>query len=1190
MTQTKKFSQFNGPDPIQDGDIVVGLRVGADGLDNWQFTGVGSGGGGSGEVLEKLIQQPNHMLQPGNWVTMSPAGNYVPALADDPEDAEISGVVTADQLTPNQFTLAVVGFIEDGVFTDLVPGDVYFLSDVTPGLMQLTEPTTNGHVSIPVFIAVTPTQGWIRQWRGFILGGQPSPQGGGGPVVNPSIVMINQPSHGLTKGQVVRLSGSITYVPAQGDSLSHSQGVGIVIQVIDPNNFVLQTEGYNVGAISQDDLTNPLVPGTVYYISPTVAGSVSSTNPASVGQSSKPMFVCEQTALSSPTGVNAGYILPQRPIQIEAANVNPNIVTINQVGHGLSVGNWVYISGSLTYTAGIATSLAASQVVGVVIDVIDANNFILQTEGYNVGAVTQDDAANPIVPSDIYYLSSTVAGAITAVEPASAGLFTKPLFSCEQTFGVSGVNAGYVLEQRPLPFTSTSNPSVVTVNQPGHGLSLGDVIRVSNTGTLVKAQGDNLADAQAIGVVTEVIDPNNFVLQTEGFVTDAITQDDGGSQLVEGTPYYLSPTVAGKVTSVPPSGIGEATKPIFIPKITSPGHATGFILPQRPLPVTAATSNPNIVTVTQTAHGFSAGQWVYISGFSGVNPTYSLGIATSLTTSQVVGVVINVIDANHFTLQTEGYNLGAVTTDDLGNPILQSLVYYLSPIVAGAITSIAPTIIGQFTKPLYASEQTIASTGATAGYILEQRPLQEVATSNPSIVTINQVGHGLNLGDVVRLNGSVTYVRAISTTLANAQAVGVVIMVINANSFVLQTEGYSSGAITLDDTGSALVAAAVYYLSPTVAGKVTSTIPATVGQATKPIFICEQAGGTPAGYIVPQRPLPIVANSTNVNIVTVTQPGHGFSVGNWVYISGFAGANPVYTRGIATSLATSQVVGVVIQVISSSQFVLQTEGYNVGAVTTDASGNPIVQSNIYYLSPVTAGMITATAPSTIGQFTKPLYASEQTTASTGINTGYVLPQRPLAVSGGGGGGGGYQLIANIPVTNSGSVPIFGLFAGFKDIRIVGESFIFRQLSSGTLSAQYFGMQLQLGGILKSSNFDYPQPQAGAPSTTSSWPAFNGILIAQASSIAIDTSVNKAFNFTLEFLGINNSTYYKLGNLTTISPFPNSSGVSPTAAFYNQSASLCVTSTGALTGISFSFYQPGLYVIQSGLISVYGVPI
>lgn len=439
MVQTKKFSQFNVGGNLLPTDIIVGLRNG----DNYQFNAPAGGGGGGGSVTI-IVDQPGHNLQPGNWVRVNNAGLYVLALADTPEHAEIAGTVL-NVINANQFTLQVIGFVPDGTFVGLTPGSVYFLSDVVPGLMVLAEPIINGEVSIPVFIAVTATSGWIRQWRGFIIGGQPPNGGGGGGGTNPNIVTINQPGHGLNVSQIVRLAGDTIYVPAQANTLANSQAVGVVIQVIDANNFVLQTEGYNIGAITVDDLGNPVVPTTVYYLSATLAGSITAIPPATVGQATKPIFICEHQV-----GVSRGYILEQRPLAVSAGTTDPNIVTVNQPGHGLNVGDWVYVSGSLTYTRGLATALNTSQVVGVVINVVNANQFILQTNGYNVGAVTLDDAGNPIVPSTIYYLSATVAGRLAALPPATVGQYTKPLFACEQTFGITGINAGYVLEQRPL--------------------------------------------------------------------------------------------------------------------------------------------------------------------------------------------------------------------------------------------------------------------------------------------------------------------------------------------------------------------------------------------------------------------------------------------------------------------------------------------------------------------------------------------------------------------------------------------------------------------------------------------------------------------------------------------------------------------------------------------------------------------
>jgi len=95
--------------------------------------------------------------------------------------------------------------------------------------------------------------------------------------------------------------------------------------------------------------------------------------------------------------------------------------------------------------------------------------------------------------------------------------------------------------------------------------------------------------------------------------------------------------------------------------------------------------------------------------------------------------------------------------------------------------------------------------------------------------SVTQTSHGLSVGDVVRFNGT-NYVKAQADSATNAEAIGVVSAVANANNFTFLTNGYITGL-------SGLTAGTVYFLSPTTSGALTSTEPSTVGQVSKPLMV-----------------------------------------------------------------------------------------------------------------------------------------------------------------------------------------------------------------------------------------------------------------------------------------------------------------------------------------------------------------
>lgn len=120
---------------------------------------------------------------------------------------------------------------------------------------------------------------------------------------------------------------------------------------------------------------------------------------------------------------------------------------------------------------------------------------------------------------------------------------------------------------------------------------------------------------------------------------------------------------------------------------------------------------------------------------------------------------------------------------------------------------------------------------------------------------IAQVGHGLTVGDVVRYNGT-AYVEAKADTAVNAEVVGIVSVVTDADNFTLLLDGYIS-------TLSGLTAGAVYFLSASASGVLTTTEPSSVGQVSKPLLI---AVSTTAGYFVNFRGIAVGAATASAAV------------------------------------------------------------------------------------------------------------------------------------------------------------------------------------------------------------------------------------------------------------------------------------------------------------------------------------
>jgi hypothetical protein len=133
----------------------------------WPFpaSGGGGGGGGSATSITVIINQPANGFTVGQ-VVWNNAGTFQLALADNPVDAEVIGMVTS-VIDANNFNLLVSGQVT--ALTGLTPGGVYWLSDVTSGLLTLTQPTAIGHISKPLMIATSATVGFFYNFRGKII-------------------------------------------------------------------------------------------------------------------------------------------------------------------------------------------------------------------------------------------------------------------------------------------------------------------------------------------------------------------------------------------------------------------------------------------------------------------------------------------------------------------------------------------------------------------------------------------------------------------------------------------------------------------------------------------------------------------------------------------------------------------------------------------------------------------------------------------------------------------------------------------------------------------------------------------------------------------------------------------------------------------------------------------------------------
>jgi hypothetical protein len=97
--------------------------------------------------------------------------------------------------------------------------------------------------------------------------------------------------------------------------------------------------------------------------------------------------------------------------------------------------------------------------------------------------------------------------------------------------------------------------------------------------------------------------------------------------------------------------------------------------------------------------------------------------------------------------------------------------------------------------------------------------------------------------------------------------------------------------------------------------------------------------------------------------VSIAQNSHGFTAGDVIKSAGTANA---FAKAQADSSANAEVVGIVSVVTDENNFKYVSSGYLTAGVPTATAGT------VYYLSPTTAGALTATEPTTVGHVSKPV--------------------------------------------------------------------------------------------------------------------------------------------------------------------------------------------------------------------------
>lgn len=166
--------------------------------------------------------------------------------------------------------------------------------------------------------------------------------------------------------------------------------------------------------------------------------------------------------------------------------------SVSQTGHGFSVGDLVYHTGS-AYAKAKADAATTAEVVGVVAAVADANTFTLQFGGYVTGL-------GGLTAGTTYFLSAATAGGITATEPSTAGYVSKPVLVADST------SSGYILNTRGVVIASTVSPGNVSSSYSGSDrLERAMIANNGSTATITSQSGSWISSVSRSGAGNVVI-------------------------------------------------------------------------------------------------------------------------------------------------------------------------------------------------------------------------------------------------------------------------------------------------------------------------------------------------------------------------------------------------------------------------------------------------------------------------------------------------------------------------------------------------------------------------------------------------------------------------------------------------------------------------------------------------------------
>ena len=389
-----------------------------------------------------------------------------------------------------------------------------------------------------------------------------------------------------------------------------------------------------------------------------------------------------------------------------------------------------------------------------------------------------------------------------------------------------------------------------------------DVQLPAKDGNAVLVSSGDIVNAD-ISASAAIVDTKLATISTAGKVSNSATtasSSAGNNTIVarDGSGNFSAGTITATLS-------GNASN------ITASSNSTLTTLSALSLPGSQVSGNisGNSANVTGIVAGANGG-----TGVANTGKTVTLG--GNLTTSGAFATTLTATNTTNVTLPTTGTLATLSGSETLLNKAISS-----TAALTGALQLPAGNNTTERPTPTAGMIRYNSTDAAFEGYA---NGAWSSIGGGGTTDRVTQASHGFVLGDVLYLNGS-TYTKAIATSAAAAEVVGVVSRVLDSSTFDLTLSGEVTGL-------SGLVAGEAYFLSPSVAGGITTIEPSVIGQVSVPVGV---ASSTTSLYVAPKRGNVIggvnARSQISLSAVTTAQPVYSAPAGldageltGWVYL------------------------------------------------------------------------------------------------------------------------------------------------------------------------------------------------------------------------------------------------------------------------------------------------------------------